>query len=331
LRAHVGANTEAWGSYQIAGVDGSHNAAIVGLNNKLRFANGLTLNGVVERRQGVGNASIANPIRALPFLQDEENYKSAAIGVEFLPQSARYRMSTRGEYRDGDVRSVRLMEFAGDVSLDTSFAVLARAGLQRTTQQTPGDAGLSRRAGSLFGLAFRPAHSDALNALAKVEYVNALNPVGGGVLTTRGTEARIIAAFEGVWTPQPGAEFAARVAVRRTAADPVYTDGSTISLRSNADYVGGRWSLQIVPRVTARVETRLLIEHTTNAATSDAAPQLAFQLGAVEASAGYRFGNLRDPDFAVSGGRGAFLSIGAAITERSAMTVADFWRSRLAR
>jgi uncharacterized repeat protein (TIGR01451 family) len=331
LRARMGPNTDAWGSYQIAGVDGSHNAAIVGLNNKLKFGDGWTLNGVVERRQGVGNASIANPIRALPFLQDEENYKSAAIGVEFLPSAARYRMSTRGEYRDGDVRSVRLMEFAGDMSVDTSLAVLARAGLQRTTQQTPGDAGLSRRVGTLWGLAFRPAHSDALNALAKVEYVDALNPVGGGVLATQGTEARVIAAFEGVWTPEPAAEFAARVAIRRTSAVPIYTDGSTISLHSSANYIGGRWSLQLVPRLAARVEARLLVEHTTKLATSDAAPQLALMLGGVEATMGYRFGNLRDPDFAVLGGRGAFLSIGAAFTEKSAKTAADFWRSRLAR
>lgn len=329
LRARLGPNTDAWGSYQLAGVGGSHNAAIVGLNNKLKFANGLTLNGVLERRQGVGNASIADPVRALPFLQDEENYRSAALGVEFLPASARYRMSTRGEYRSGDVRSVRLMEFAGDMSLDTSFAVLARGGLQRTTQQTPGDAGLSRRVGTLWGLAYRPAKSDALNALAKVEYVDALNPLGGGVLATRGKEARMIAAFEGVWTPEPAAEFAVRLAIRRTSAEPIYTDGSTMSLRSSASYIGGRWSLQFVPRLAAGLESRLLIERTTKRASSDAAPQLALLLGGLKTTLGYRFGNLRDPDFAVMGGRGLFLSLGAAITEKSAKTVADFWRRRL--
>ena len=331
LRARVGANTDAWGSYQIAGVGGSHNAAIVGLNNKLKFDNGFTFNAMLERRQGVGNASIADPVRALPFLQDEENYRSAALGVELLPTGGSYRMSTRGEYRDGDVRSVRLAEFAGDVSLDSSFALLAKGGLLRTNQEIPGQAALSRRIGALWGFAFRPAHSDALNGLAKVEYVDDLNPVGGGVLVTRGTEARIIGAFEGVWAPEPAAEFAARVAVRLTSAEPIYLDGSTMSLRSNANYLGGRWSLQFVPHLAARVEARLLIEHTTKIATSDAAPQLALMLGGIETTLGYRFGNLRDPDFAVLGGRGLFLSVGAALTEKSAKTVAGFWRDRLSR
>lgn len=331
LRARVAPNTDAWGSYQIAGVGGSHNAAIVGLNNKLKFDNGLTVNGVIERRQGVGNASIADPVRALPFLQDEENYKSAALGIELLPTAGRYRMSTRGEYRDGDIRSVRLMEFAGDMSLDSSVAVLARGSLQRTTQQIPGEAALSRRSGALWGLAFRPAHSDALNGLAKLEYVGVLNPVGGGVLTNLGSEARIIAAFEGVWAPEPSAEFAARVAIRRTAASPVYTDGSTMSIHSSANYIGGRWSVQFVPRLAARLEARLLIDHISASAASDAAPQLALMLGGIETTVGYRFGNLHDPDFAVLGGRGAFLSVGAAITERSAKSVAEFWRQRLAR
>jgi hypothetical protein len=50
----------------------------------------------------------------------------------------------------------------------------------------------------------------------------------------------------------------------------------------------------------------------------------------VETTLGWRFGNLRDPDFAVLGGRGAFLSVGAVMTEKSAMSVASFWRQRLA-
>jgi hypothetical protein len=69
VRSRVGGHTEAYSSYQIAGANGEYNAAIVGLNNQLRFANGLTLNSSAERREGVGHASIADPVRALPFLK----------------------------------------------------------------------------------------------------------------------------------------------------------------------------------------------------------------------------------------------------------------------
>jgi hypothetical protein len=300
------------------------------LNNRLKFGDAWTINGIFERRHGVGNASIADPVRALPFLQQEENYSSASIGVELLPPKGRYRMSTRGEYRDGDLRSVRMMEIAGDMSLDTSRAVLGRGGLLRTTQQVPGEAALSRRVGTLLGLAFRPAHSNALNILAKLEYVGGLNPTGGGVLAARGDEKRTIAALEGIWAPAPVWELGGRFATRRTSATPVYSDGSTMFLRSSADYIGARASLQIGARLAARIESRLLAEHTGGVTRSDAAPQLALIFGAVETTLGYRFGNLRDPDFAVMGGPGLFLSVGAAITEKSAKTVADFWRARLA-
>jgi len=46
-------------------------------------------------------------------------------------------------------------------------------------------------------------------------------------------------------------------------------------------------------------------------------------------AAGYRVGDLRDPDFAVRGGAGWFVTFGAAITEHSVAGVADFWRHRL--
>ncbi len=52
-------------------------------------------------------------------------------------------------------------------------------------------------------------------------------------------------------------------------------------------------------------------------------------LGAYQrVTVGYRFGDLRDPDFSVRGGHGAFLTLGTRVTEESVTTVADFWRSR---
>src|SRR5256885_15468201 len=125
VRSRIGDRSEAWSSYQIAGANGQYNAAIVGINNQLRFANGLTLNASAERREGVGHASIADPIRALPFLQNEEDYTALGMGAEYLPASP-YRLSARGEYRDGTLRSVRMFEAAGDISLARSLALLQR-------------------------------------------------------------------------------------------------------------------------------------------------------------------------------------------------------------
>jgi hypothetical protein len=48
-------------------------------------------------------------------------------------------------------------------------------------------------------------------------------------------------------------------------------------------------------------------------------------------AAGYRIGNLRDPDFATRGGNGFFLAFGVRVTERTAASAAAFWRERVTR
>src|SRR5206468_10179287 len=185
VRSRLGDHSEAWSSYQIAGANGEYNAAIVGLNNQLRFANGFTLNASAERREGVGHASIADPVRALPFLQNEEDYTAVGLGAEFLPSKSPYRLSARGEYRDGTLRSVRMLDASGDVSFARSLALLERTGFTQTSQANVATS-FSRKLSSMWGLAFRPIGGDQLNALAKIQYIDATNPLTGGVLASQG-------------------------------------------------------------------------------------------------------------------------------------------------
>jgi hypothetical protein len=327
VRSRLGEHAEAWSSYQIAGANGEYNAAIVGLNNQIRFANGLTLNASAERREGVGHASIADPVRALPFLQNEEDYTAFGAGAELLPSAAPYRLSARGEYRDGTLRSVRLLTAAGDVSLARSLALIERTDFSRTMQNEPASS-LSRRMSTMWGLAFRPIGGDALNALAKIQYVSALNPLTAGVLASQGEETRTIAALETVWAPAPALEVAIRYATRRTAAFIPQLDGTMTPQRSTADYIGNRFGVDITPWLAARAEARLLVEHASGTSRWDIAPQLAFSRAGLEAAVGYRVGDLRDPDFSVNGGPGWFLTFGAKVTERSARSAAEFWRHR---
>ena len=73
----------------------------------------------------------------------------------------------------------------------------------------------------------------------------------------------------------------------------------------------------------------MLIEHTTGTQRWDAAPSLVFiPINGFEVQGGYRFGNLRDPDFSVRGGEGWYVLFTARLTERVFPTSADFWRSR---
>jgi hypothetical protein len=131
-----------------------------------------------------------------------------------------------------------------------------------------------------------------------------------------------------VWAPLNDVEVATRYATRRTSALIPQLDGSMTPQRSTADYIGNRVGVDITPWFTARAETRLLVEHSSNTTRWDMAPQLAFSRAGLEAAVGYRMGDLRDPDFSVNGGAGWFLTFGAKLTERSAKSAAEFWRHR---
>jgi uncharacterized repeat protein (TIGR01451 family) len=330
LTSDVGLGTRAWGSYQLAGGAGAqYNAAIIGLNNRFAIGSTWTVNSMFERRFGLNNTELGDPVRALPFLQDEEDYWSAGLGVELLPQGAPYRVTARGEYRDGERLSTRLFTLAGDLSLNRSLAVLSRQELLATEQTLTTGTETGRRVASLWGVAFRPIGSDAVNVLTKVSWLDETNPRNRGVLTSLGQEQRLIGAAEVIWTPTRRTELAGRYAIRRTETDRLHEDGVTQRLESTADYVGARTSVIINPFLTFRADGRLLIERTSGSTRWDVAPAFAVGLlDLVEVAVGYRFGDLRDPDFSVRGGHGAFLTLGTKVTEGSIATVADFWRSR---
>jgi hypothetical protein len=72
-----------------------------------------------------------------------------------------------------------------------------------------------------------------------------------------------------------------------------------------------------------------LYERTSATSQWDAAPQLVLvPMRGIEIANGYRFGDLRDPDFSVRGGAGWFMTIGATITERSMSSIGGFWSKR---
>jgi len=170
--------------------------------------------------------------------------------------------------------------------------------------------------------------SDALNFLAKVQIVNEDNPLGGGVLTGQaGHEARRIYLTEAIWSPGAWLELGARYAFRNADATVTHTDSVVQSLSSSADYVGSRIDLGR-GLLRLRGDARVLRERTTGTTQWDAAPQLVLVLRGIEIANGYRWGDLKDPDFSVRGGAGWFLTIGAAITEQSFSSIGGFWRAR---
>ncbi len=275
LRSNIGFGTQVWGSYQLAGgANGPRNAAIVGLNNSLRLGSSWAVTTMFERRVGLNNASIGDPVRAMPFVQNEEDYWSLGLGVELLPLEKPYRLSARGEYRDGNFQNTQFLSMAGDISINRSLAILSRQEFQRTEQFQADQSFLRKRLHSLWGAAFRPISSDALNVLTKFSWLEESNP-RLGTLTQVGDEQRLIAAAELIWAPTAHTELAGRYAVRHSVAERPMDGDVTQRLESWADYLGMRAQQDINRWVSLRAEGRLLLEHTSDTQRWDATPTLA--------------------------------------------------------
>jgi hypothetical protein len=149
------------------------------------------------------------------------------------------------------------------------------------------------------------------------------------VFTNPGNETRVILATEAIYAPVKWGEIAARYATRRTTASLVHTDGVEQELRNKADFLGWRAHVDLNAWLGFRTEGRVLLERTSGTNRWDMAPQVVFlPLPQLEIASGYRMGDLRDPDFAVNGGHGFFVTVGARLTERFMDNVADFWRDR---
>jgi len=332
LRTTLGEGTQAWGQYQLAGVNGQYNAAVVGLNSRVHLGSAWTVSGMFERRVGVGRAALEDPVRALPFVQIEDDYWSFGAGAELLPESKPYRASARAELREGDLRSTRLFSAAGALSFSEGLALLSRQEFVQDRMELSTGSRDSRRLWSLWGVAFRPTRSDRWNLLGKVEWLDTDNPQASGVLTSEGTENRMIVAGEAVFEATARLELAGRYAVRRATATLRDDTGFEQQVVSFAHFMGWRAQLDWRYGVGVRADVRSLLEQGTGTLRYDVAPQLVIgPIPGLELAVGYRFGTLRDPDFAVSGGQGFFLTLGAQVTERTLGSAADYWFSRLGR
>ena len=324
LKSNLEHGTRAWGSYEIAGgLDRQTNAAVVGLNQRVRLGQSWAVNAMMERRLGIEKAALSDPLRAAPFGQQEEDYWSAGLSLEFLPKDGPYSASAQVERRDGAVRSSEMANFAAAVTFNRSLALLSRGTYNRMDDSNTGLPTQISMSG-LFGLALRPAGSDAVNALLKLEWRQNENQAQQTVFGTLGSESRLIGAAEIIWNPVAGVELGGRYAVRGTR----FVTGAQAPLTSLAHYMGSRLDLGLTSWLGVGGEGRLLMEGTTGAMRWDVAPVLKLTpLKAFEIAGGYRLGDLRDPDFASNGGQGWFVTLQLRLTENN--PIVDYWQNRM--
>ena len=130
------------------------------------------------------------------------------------------------------------------------------------------------------------------------------------------------------WSPNPMNEASLRYAIRFSSGG--VAGDSVQRVRLAEHFAGGRVEHRLVRALSVRGDARLLLEQGSGTAAWNAAPSLLYDFdGHIVLEAGYRFGPLRDPDFAATGGRGAFATVGLRFTEHSLVSPAAFWRERL--
>jgi hypothetical protein len=331
LTSELRAGTRAWGTYQLAGgIDGTRNAAVVGLNHRFTLADDWRFSTLLERRQGVSGAAIGDPVLASPFEQPEEDYTAVGLGTEYLPENKPYRVTFRAETRSGRESSQNLATLAGDVSLNASLGLLARQEFVERDVTGSVTTRYTRERSSLWGLAYRPTGRDDLNILFKFAWKDAINPFGSGVLASEGEESRLIGAVEAIWTPIAPLELGARFATRSTRLEAMGDDAMARETRGQTDFLGVRSRFYVNEWAGVEVEARGLLSGFAPGAVWDVSPSVVLHpYEALEIEVGYRFGELQDPDFAIRSGEGAFLTIGARVTEELIDSAADFWRERM--
>lgn len=324
-----------WAGIDRASSARTHNSAVLGVEQQLRFSKVWSVEGAYERRMGIGAAPSADPLRALPFAQAEPDYWTAAFGLALLPGEDRPHATVRGELRDAtDLSSARLT-VAADAPLGRDGAVLARSDWRSATAgaalaATTGAE--SRDDRSVVGLALRPARTDLFDVLARLEWRRSLNPMGGasGATFADSTEhRRLIGSADAVWALAGDTELALRYAMRwaerRDAADVGGAIGSPF-----AQFGGVRLERPLVGRLSARLDGRLLVEQASGLARWSAAPSALVRLTpTLHVEGGYRFGDLLDADFGAESTRRFFATLGVRLTERQLASPASFWRDRL--
>lgn len=314
-----------WGGLEGAGGSRQGAGVNLGWNQEIDLVAGWSLSSQLERRFGLDGVDVSDPIRALPFPQDERNRTSGGLGLTWRGRGGDT-FTARGEMIDGEITSGYRIESVGDISLGDDLALLMRHDWLKQERTRGSFVGEERREQSLLGLAFRPTSSNTLNALAKVEWRRTLRPDDYRDPFLAGDNARLIGSTDLAWLPGGDTEMLFRYAIRGgTYSNLTFGDQE---VRSTAHFFGARTERPLFGRVSGRLDGRFMSTKSNEISRWSLAPSLVMDLSELEVEVGYRFGDLKDIDFGGRGGLGFFVSVGLRMTEKGASRIADFWVRR---
>lgn len=212
VETEVAANTVAFNEYRLEdGASGSRNQNVIGLKNRFQFGEAITGNLAVEHFRNVSGTRRSS----------EPDSFAIAGGVEYLPLEG-FKLTSRLEYRnevDAATKDTYLAELGMAFKLNDVYTLLGRERLFVDDIRNDGSHITNR---VFLGLAYRPRHTDAFNALAKVEYKHEKDAQG----STGFRSDSLIPAIEGIYQAGAGTQLTGRYAGKWVVDDAyqLYTD-----------------------------------------------------------------------------------------------------------
>jgi len=163
FRSKIGENTDIEGKYEIGGITGEQrNRASIGLNNKWYLREDLIVNVALENTATVDSFEIPTP-----------SHQAMALSFEYLPD-APWKAIGKYEVRDDISTLQRVIALGGDMRIFAGFGAILKLDHWENRYKAIGG-GSQTRDNFQGGIAFRPEHSDRINALAKIAYVSDRN------------------------------------------------------------------------------------------------------------------------------------------------------------
>jgi hypothetical protein len=244
FNSKVGDQTSVYGRYELGGsATGERNAATIGLKNSLKVTDELTANVLFEKTRNLSR----NLVEA-----STPDHDAVSVGLEYFPLFP-LRATVKGEYNKDNANSGTGLDFGVSSRVLDELSLLSKGTyfLSHALSQN----GRTQHSDYLLGFAYRPAFTDWLNFIGKMQFKSQENTVVQPTACYRA----IIAAAHLYIEPLEKVEFGIKYALK-IARDEY--DGNAVS--TVTDFILVRPQYDLMPKWNVAGEVRLLRQRPAN-------------------------------------------------------------------
>jgi hypothetical protein len=236
--------TSVYGRYEMGGtIAGERNAATIGLKNSLKLSEALTANLMYEKTKDLSK----NLVEART-----PDHDALSASLEYLPTFP-LRATLKGEYSEDQSGSRKGADYGVTFKVFDNLSVLSKG--TYTSMQQDSHGGSSKISDYVFGVAYRPAATNWLNLIGKVQIKSTENTL---VQPIESYSALILSAHAYI-EPVRGVELGIKYALKDA------TDGTGgIDISTLTDFVLCRLQYDMSSRWNLAGEARFLRQHRAN-------------------------------------------------------------------